>query len=67
MRESRKRTFVKTISWRAIATIVSFIVAYIVSNDLTIASSIASMQVLIHTLLYYIHERVCCKMLWGNL
>lgn len=62
MIESKSRSLYKTISWRIIATIASFIISYFVINDATIASSIAGIQMILHSVLYYFHERM-----WTNI
>lgn len=66
MTETSYRTIVKTVSWRVIATIATFIVSYLISQNIEIASSIASIQIFIHTGLYFIHERVWLQINWGK-
>jgi uncharacterized membrane protein len=66
MTETTTRTLVKTISWRIIATIASFIISYFIIDDIVLASSIAGIQVIFHTILYYIHERVWIGIDWGK-
>lgn len=66
MTDTSIRTISKTISWRVIATVASFIIAYLISNDLNIAGSIASIQVVFHTILYYMHERIWISISWGK-
>lgn len=67
MTDTSSRTLAKTISWRFIATFATFIVSYIISSDISIAGSIAGTQVIIHTALYYIHERIWIKVSWGKI
>jgi uncharacterized membrane protein len=66
MTESTYRTLIKTISWRIIATIASFTISYLIIDNIMVASSIAGIQVIIHTILYYIHERVWISIVWGK-
>jgi len=66
MTDTTQRTIVKTISWRVLATIVTFIVSYLISNNISVASGIAGVQIIIHTFLYYIHERIWIKIKWGK-
>lgn len=66
MTDTASRTLAKTVSWRVVATIATFLVSYIISGDITIASGIAGSQVIIHTTLYYFHERVWIKIKWGK-
>jgi len=67
MTETATITLVKTISWRVIATIASFFVSYFLIDDVVIAGSIAGIQVILHTILYYIHERLWIKLKWGKI
>ena len=67
MSDSSIRTLAKTISWRIVATIATFIVSYLVSDDVSIAGTIAGSQILIHTTLYLIHERFWNKVTWGKI
>ena len=46
MTDSAKRTVAKTISWRIVATIATFIVSYVISGDFSTAGGIAGVQVL---------------------
>lgn len=67
MTDSSSRTIAKTISWRVVATITTFIVSYLASDNIVIASSIAGSQIIIHTVLYIIHERIWNKIKWGKI
>lgn len=67
MTDTAIRTLAKTISWRIVATIASFFVSYVIVNDVSIASSIAGIQIILHTILYYFHERVWIKLKWGKI
>ena len=55
--ESHKRSLIKTISWRIIATTVTMLVSYIWLGEWTSAISLAITANLIKSLLYYLHER----------
>jgi|694.fasta_scaffold22398_1 uncharacterized membrane protein len=66
MTDTPKRTVAKTFSWRIIATFATFFVSYIVSKDVSIASGIAGTQIIMHTFLYVIHERIWNKIQWGK-
>lgn len=53
------RTVYKSISWRVIATIMTYIIAgAIISDSNEIATYIALIEVFSKTILYYIHERL---------
>ena len=67
MIDTPSRTITKTITWRIIATVASLIIAFLISNDWKVAGSIASIQVIIHTVLYYLHERLWINIRWGKM
>ena len=55
--ESRKRSIAKALSWRAVATFITAVVAYTVTRDPTIALEIGIADTLIKLGVYYFHER----------
>lgn len=58
-REDKTRTLFKTISWRVVATIMTFIIAGAILKDANgLALTIALIEIITKTVLYYIHERV---------
>lgn len=59
--ESKKRTVYKTISWRIIATAILFIISFIATGSLPIAGTLIGMDIIVKTILYYLHERVWSK------
>jgi len=67
MKDSSIRTLAKTVSWRAVATVASFAVSYILSNNIVLSSSIAGSQIIIQSFLYIIHERIWNKIQWGRI
>jgi len=64
MQETTTRSLVKTISWRITGSGATFLVSYLVSGNFTIASTIAVSQVILNTVLYFIHERVWNRIKW---
>ena len=67
MTDQPKRSLVKTITWRITGSGATFLISYIISGNLTIAGTIAVIQVVANTLLYFIHERVWNRISWGRL
>lgn len=55
--ETRRRSIYKALSWRLIATVVTTSLAYLWSEDLTVAASIGAADSLIKLFAYYLHER----------
>ena len=67
MNESKSRSIVKTISWRFTGSFATFLISYLISGDFTVATSIAFVQIIANTLLYYLHERVWNRIKWGKI
>jgi uncharacterized membrane protein len=63
--ETHKRSIVKTISFRIIATIITFIVVWIFTKDAYISTGVTVLENLIKMIAYYIHERAWIKISWG--
>jgi uncharacterized membrane protein len=62
MKEKRKRSVVKAISWRITGKLDTFVVSYIITGKVTLALSISSVEVVTKMILYYLHERT-----WNNI
>jgi len=61
MKESRLRSLLKGISWRAIATATIIVIAYFTTEDIGLALTIGAWEFVIKLLMYYLHERA-----WQN-
>jgi hypothetical protein len=64
--DTTRRSLVKTISWRITGSSATFLIAYLISGNISIAGTIAAIQLTANTILYYIHERVWNKIRWGQ-
>jgi uncharacterized membrane protein len=64
--DSNKRSITKALTWRALASLATFIISYIVTGNIAAATGIASVQVIVNLILYYVHERVWNKINWGQ-
>jgi uncharacterized membrane protein len=56
--ESKKRSLIKTITWRITGSGATFLISYVVSGSFAAAGTIAVVQIITNTILYYGHERV---------
>jgi uncharacterized membrane protein len=65
-REGHGRSFIKAVSWRTVGTIDTFIISYFVTGKISLAGSIASIEVVTKILIYYLHERVWAVVPWGH-
>jgi len=64
--DTAKRSLIKTISWRITGSGATFGIGYLISGNFLVAGSIASIQLLTNTILYFVHERVWNKITWGQ-
>ncbi len=58
MKESRKRSVLKTISWRATATLTTMIISFFITGQIEWALKIGAFEVVAKLLLGYYHERI---------
>ncbi len=65
--ESHVRTITKTLSWRFVATLITFSVAWLVTGKLTFAVEIGVADTLIKLGAYYFHERLWIRVKFGRL
>lgn len=56
--DTYKRTIVKTITWRIIATLTTILTIYFWTNDWSLALGSGLVANALKTVFYYIHERV---------
>jgi uncharacterized membrane protein len=64
--DTAQRSLVKTISWRLTGSGATFLISYLIASDFTIAGTIAVVQLISNTILYFGHERVWNKIRWGQ-
>lgn len=60
------RSVVKALSWRFIGTLDTLIVSYVLTGELGIATSIASIDFITKMILYFFHERIWNVIKWGK-
>ena len=60
------RTILKTLSWRVIGSTSTFLISYLITGQAFIATSIAIMQMIVNTVLYYLHELVWNRVKKGH-
>lgn len=63
--EQRRRTIVKSLSWRFFATIITMLVAYGITGELTFALEIGLLDTSIKLFMYYFHERAWLRVPFG--
>ena len=55
--DSVKKSMMKTISWRVMATTTTFLISWIVTGSIVAGGAIASIEFWAKLALYYAHER----------
>ena len=64
--ESHKRSIVKAVTWRVVAVLITFLVAYFFTRELVLATSIGLADAAIKIFVYYSHERVWDRIDFGR-
>lgn len=64
--ESHVRTIMKALSWRLLATCITFAVVWFVTGKLTLAAGIGVADTLIKLGAYYFHERLWIRVKFGK-
>jgi len=65
MNETRKRSAVKSITWRFICIVVSIITSFLLIGRWDVAVAIGGIYNVITMILYYFHERAWNSVKWG--
>jgi uncharacterized membrane protein len=66
MSEKSYRSVVKSVSWRTIGTIDTFLISWIVTGELNFALTIGGVEVFTKMVLYYFHERAWNRIGFGR-
>ncbi|MFW9814198.1 MAG: DUF2061 domain-containing protein [Candidatus Thorarchaeota archaeon] len=61
-----RRTLAKTFSWRFVATATTIFVAFLLTGSLLISLEIGSLEVILKTIFYYLHEKTWDKIDFGR-
>ena len=62
---SHKRSVVKAVSWRIIATLTTMAAVFLISGEVVLALEVGAVEVVAKLFLYYLHERAWIAMSWG--
>ena len=63
--ESKRRSFLKVISWRITATITTILISFLITDNVDMALKIGVFEVIAKILLQYLHERIWTKVRFG--
>lgn len=64
--EKPLRSFVKALSWRAIGTLDTLVISYLLTGKFGLAASIATIDFVTKMILYFFHERMWNTINWGK-
>lgn len=65
MKESKRRSLAKVVSWRFTATMTTIIISYIITGNTDFAMKIGVIEVVAKIALQYGHERLWSKIKFG--
>lgn len=64
--ETKTRSITKTITWRIIATLITWAVAYWFTGSIAGSLALTLVAAALSMIAYYIHERVWNSVKWGK-
>ena len=64
--ESHVRSIAKAITWRVGGTVVTFMVAWVVTRELSVAAGIGLLDSVIKIGAFYVHERLWNRVSFGK-
>jgi uncharacterized membrane protein len=65
MKETRKRSITKAITYRFWQSLNTFLISLAVTGKLDMAAAIVSVEVVVKIVIYFFHERIWSKIKWG--
>jgi adenylylsulfate kinase len=63
---TKSRSLVKSITWRVVAVITTFVSLYVITGELKIAGAGTVLTNSVNFVCYYWHERIWDKINWGR-
>jgi uncharacterized membrane protein len=60
------RSFAKAVSWRVTGTIDTFLISWLITGQILLASGIAFTEIVTKIVLFWGHERVWNRIGWGR-
>lgn len=64
--EKPVRSIAKSVSWRILGTLDTILISWIVTEEVAIAFSIGSIELVTKMILYFFHERIWNTVKWGK-
>lgn len=66
LNDSHSRSLLKTVTWRITGSTSAMIIAYLITGSVGISSTIGIAHLVVNTILYWMHERIWAKVMWGR-
>ncbi len=66
MKESRRRSVVKAVSWRITATLTTILIVFFFTENVAVSLAIGVIEGMAKVLWYYMHERLWERIPWGR-
>ena len=63
--ESKARSLLKGLTWRVVATATTIVIAWVITDDVTVALEIGAIEVFAKIGVYYVHERAWQRISFG--
>jgi len=64
--DSSVRSLAKAVSWRLTGTVDTFIISWLITGQVLLATGIAFTEIMTKVLLFWLHERVWNRISWGR-
>jgi uncharacterized membrane protein len=66
MNDTPVRSLTKAVTWRVTGTIDTFLISWLITGELLLASGIAFTEIMTKICLFWLHERVWNRVGWGR-
>ena len=67
MSDTSVRSLAKAVSWRVTGTIDTFLISWLITGQILLASGIAFTEIMTKIVLFWLHERVWARIKWGQM
>ena len=64
--ESKRRSIVKALSWRFLATIITTMIVWLLTGKAEFAATVGVLDTSVKILVYFIHERIWLRISFGK-
>jgi uncharacterized membrane protein len=65
MKETKKRSITKALTYRFWQSLNTFLISLVITGKIDMAAAIVSVEVVVKIVIYFFHERIWSKIRWG--